>query len=233
MGVQHGWQPDPFDLHELRYYSKGEPTHLVKDGGVESYDDPPATPSTTEPNSSAAARAHHIPSASIQGAPRVEPSVQVAAPPPTRPPAGWFRDASNPDLLRYWDGSKWTDQTAATTTPPQRTKGPTPPEAPPSDSRPPPQIIYSAAPSYPATPRTSGLAIASLVLGLIPVVPFIGSILAIVFGIIALRQIDESRGTQRGRGMAIWGIVLGLLAIVTTGVVIIVLITHAQWSQPA
>ena len=38
-----GWQPDPFGIHELRYFSNDRtPTRLVKDNGVESYDEPPA-----------------------------------------------------------------------------------------------------------------------------------------------------------------------------------------------
>jgi hypothetical protein len=37
-----GWVPDPFGLHESRYFSAGRPTKLVMDGGVESYDEPPS-----------------------------------------------------------------------------------------------------------------------------------------------------------------------------------------------
>jgi hypothetical protein len=65
---------------------------------------------------------------------------------------------------------------------------------------PPPRYVYIEA------PRTNGLAIASLVLGLVPVAG-IGSILAVVFGCVALGQIRET-GAQ-GRGMAIAGIWLG------------------------
>ena len=50
------------------------------------------------------------------------------------------------------------------------------------------------------TRRTSGLAIASLVLGLIG-----GSLIAVILGIVALRQIKRSQGAQEGRGMAIAG----------------------------
>jgi hypothetical protein len=35
------------------------------------------------------------------------------APPP---PAGWFTDPEDPTLLRYWDGSAWTDQRVASQT---------------------------------------------------------------------------------------------------------------------
>src|SRR5437773_9690675 len=48
-------------------------------------------------------------------------------------------------------------------------------------------------------PRTNALAIASLVLGIVNM--FVGSILALVFGYKAMREIDESHGTQTGRGL--------------------------------
>jgi hypothetical protein len=39
-----GWQPDPFGLHEFRFFSDdGKPTLLVRDGSVRTYDRPPAT----------------------------------------------------------------------------------------------------------------------------------------------------------------------------------------------
>ena len=39
-----GWQPDPFGLHEYRFFSDdGKPTLLVRDGSVRAYDPPPAT----------------------------------------------------------------------------------------------------------------------------------------------------------------------------------------------
>lgn len=37
-----GWSADPFRLHEERYFSGGRPTKLVRDGKVESYEDPPS-----------------------------------------------------------------------------------------------------------------------------------------------------------------------------------------------
>ncbi len=36
-----GWHADPFGLHEQRYFSVGTPTKLVRDGNVESHDEPP------------------------------------------------------------------------------------------------------------------------------------------------------------------------------------------------
>jgi hypothetical protein len=38
-----GWYEDPFGAHEARWFSEGTPTLLVRDGGIESHDEPPAT----------------------------------------------------------------------------------------------------------------------------------------------------------------------------------------------
>jgi DNA-directed RNA polymerase subunit RPC12/RpoP len=60
------------------------------------------------------------------------------------------------------------------------------------------------------SPRTSGYAIASLVLGLIPLT-CVPPILGVVFGHVALSKINESGGQLKGRGMATWGLVLGYI----------------------
>jgi len=42
--VHHeGWFKDPYQVHEERWYSYGEPTKLVRDAGAESYDPPPVS----------------------------------------------------------------------------------------------------------------------------------------------------------------------------------------------
>lgn len=64
----------------------------------------------------------------------------------------------------------------------------------------------------PARARRSGLATASLVLGILGVtclLPLVGAVLAIVFGIIASAKISQSRGLMTGQGRATAGIVLG------------------------
>lgn len=61
---------------------------------------------------------------------------------------------------------------------------------------------------FQAPPQTNGMAVASLVLGIVWLF-WLGSLLAIIFGHVALRQIDSSQGTQGGRGMAVAGLVLG------------------------
>ncbi|MDT0309065.1 DUF4190 domain-containing protein [Streptomyces sp. DSM 44917] len=77
-------------------------------------------------------------------------------------------------------------------------------------------------PSYYGPPprRVNGMAVAALVLGIVWVY-WIGSILALIFGYIARRQIRERY--ESGDGMAVAGIVLGwvgvgVLALVVVGV---------------
>ena len=36
-----GWWRDPFGRHDDRWFSDGRPTRLVRDQGIESYDEPP------------------------------------------------------------------------------------------------------------------------------------------------------------------------------------------------
>ncbi len=69
---------------------------------------------------------------------------------------------------------------------------------------------HPPAPQY-WSPPTNGYAIASLVCGIAAM--GVGSILALVFGYVAKRQIDESNGMQGGRGLAIAGIVLGWVGV--------------------
>ena len=65
---------------------------------------------------------------------------------------------------------------------------------------------------YAPRQSTNGLAVASMVLGILWIFG-LGAILALIFGIISRNQIDRSGGTQGGRGMAIAGIVLGIIGI--------------------
>lgn len=74
----------------------------------------------------------------------------------------------------------------------------------------------------PAVPRTNGLAIASLVLGILWIY-WIGSVLAVVFGHVALRQIRKANGWQEGRGIAIAGAILGWVGVAILAVLLILL----------
>jgi hypothetical protein len=46
---EEGWFTDPFGRHEARWLSFGTPTKLVRDGEVESYDEPPEEEPTSVP----------------------------------------------------------------------------------------------------------------------------------------------------------------------------------------
>ena len=81
--------------------------------------------------------------------------------------------------------------------------------------QPPPQYPQQYQQGYqpgPGPQKTNGMAVASLVLGLLWVCS-VGSILAVIFGYMALKQIDRSEGREGGRGLAITGIVLGWIGV--------------------
>ncbi|HEV2216514.1 MAG TPA: DUF4190 domain-containing protein [Candidatus Dormibacteraeota bacterium] len=107
----------------------------------------------------------------------------------------------SPDGKWYWDGSKWAPVTLP---------------APAQPGFPPPY-------PYPyATQRTNSLSIASLVSGVLAwvVCPFLGAILAVIFGHVARGQIKQSG--EAGGGMAIAGLVLGYanLAVTVLGIIV-------------
>ncbi|MFA5271262.1 MAG: DUF4190 domain-containing protein [Candidatus Omnitrophota bacterium] len=65
--------------------------------------------------------------------------------------------------------------------------------------------------------KTHGLAITSLVLGCLFLIPILGvlfSLLAVIFGIIALTVISKNKETYKGGGLAIGGIILGAVGII-------------------
>ena len=64
--------------------------------------------------------------------------------------------------------------------------------------------------------RTSGAAIASLIFGILGCIPFITGLLAVICGILGIAKTKDPRYT--GRGLAIAGLLLGLLSIVLWGV---------------
>ena len=77
------------------------------------------------------------------------------------------------------------------------------------------QIMAAAVPQAPAgpvmRPRTSGWAIAALVLGILsPFTCMLTTLPAVVAGIVALVKIGNSNGRLKGIGMAIAGIALPL-----------------------
>ena len=85
------------------------------------------------------------------------------------------------------------------------------PPPPPAPLPPPPYGAYQPAVVY---PTTNGLAVASLVAGFLWLGWF-GSILAVIFGHIAIGQIKRSGGRESGTGLAIGGLVLGYMGVAT------------------
>jgi len=92
---------------------------------------------------------------------------------------------------------------------------------PPAYGQQPPPYPYPYPYPYPPARSTNGMAIASMVLGIVWVY-WIGSILALIFGYLALNEIRRSK--QAGEGMAIAGIVLGWIGV---GILVIVLLAVA------
>jgi hypothetical protein len=76
------------------------------------------------------------------------------------------------------------------------------------------------------TPKTSGMAIAALILGIVSI-PLIfvcigwgTALTGLVLGIIAIVQINGSDGQLKGKGMAISGVVTSILAVIIYGIFI-------------
>jgi hypothetical protein len=77
---------------------------------------------------------------------------------------------------------------------------------------------------YGSTPKTNGLAIASMVCSFFFFIYWIPGIVAIVLGFVARSQIRRSNGTQTGSGMALAGIIVGFAGLVIGIVLIVVLV---------
>jgi hypothetical protein len=87
---------------------------------------------------------------------------------------------------------------------------PVPPAIPKPLPPPPPRTVYRS-----TDIQTSGMAIASLLMGIAgwTLLPLLGSILAIVFGHAARREIRQRPDQVTGEGLAIAGLVLGWLMV--------------------
>lgn len=112
------------------------------------------------------------------------------------------------------------------TPPDEPDRGPAPPPPPPPQPAT-PSYSYGAS----STPKTNGLAIASLACSIGGFfVCGIGFILGLVFGYMAKSQIDQSGGTQQGRGMAVAGIIVGWIgiALAVVGLVVVIIIAAAS-----
>lgn len=85
-----------------------------------------------------------------------------------------------------------------------------------------------------AAPRTNSKAIWALVLGILSFVccGFVAGIPAIILGNMAKNEIDASGGVQSGRGMAVAGLVLGIVSIALSVIGVIVAAATGVFQNP-
>ena len=87
----------------------------------------------------------------------------------------------------------------------------------------------ASAPSAPSIPKNNGMAIASMVLGIVAIpliccrlVGIVPAILAIVFGFLSKKKIAESNGLEIGKGMSLAGIILGFVTVGICAIIIVI-----------
>lgn len=88
---------------------------------------------------------------------------------------------------------------------------------------------------YPAAVKSNSLALTSLITAIVSFFfcPFILSIVAIVTGQIAKKQIADSDGMQTGEGQAKWGVILGIVSLIVGAVFLIVVFSLVAGSSPS
>ncbi len=120
MAVDQGqqWLSDPTGRHRFRLFSDGRATEWVADGN-DVTEDP--LPVVQEPSLAGGTAAYASPDPTVPTSAPVDAGIET---PPARP-AGWYRNASNPDEIRYWDGTRWTVDPSGAPSP----SGGTPPAA--------------------------------------------------------------------------------------------------------
>ena len=102
-----------------------------------------------------------------------------------------------------------------------------------SEPPPPPQYGAPVPPQGGTPPKTSGKAIASMVTGLVGLLTIccgflvVSSIVALVLGILARKEIRNSNGALKGDGMALTGVITGIVGIVMVIITIILVATGA------
>jgi len=184
-----GWQPDPYGMHEERFFRQGEPTPLVRDNGVGSYDESPRfvarTAHPTQPASQAVSSVNGTASAVPTSTPRER---------------GWYQLPDEPDMARYWNGRQWEGA-------PQLVEeiqhGATPGEA--------------EGPRVAAPPKGSAVGRAHRGAKIVSTVFKIGAWLVVlggVFGAVAMNKVLHDHGTTGSRVAEILaGIVAGSIVI--------------------
>ncbi|QOP42013.1 DUF4190 domain-containing protein [Sulfurimonas marina] len=77
--------------------------------------------------------------------------------------------------------------------------------------------------------QTSGMAIASMILGIVGLF-FFGSLLAVIFGHIARSKIKHSNGTLSGDGLALTGLITGYIGLIFT-ILILLAVALPKFAQ--
>ena len=132
-------------------------------------------------------------------------------PPPPPPPGGGYTPPPPPPP----PGGGYTP-------PPPPAGGGYTPSQPPAGYVPPPPGGYAPAGAGFAAPRTDGLAIASLISGIVALVCFwiclglVAGPAAAIMGFIARQRIAASGGTVGGGGLALVGLILGVVGFVAS-----------------
>ena len=123
------WKPDPFGIHELRFFSAdGKPTLLVMDGGKRSYDQPPKDQTET-PSQGDQPESDPIPEQQLSPAHTQSPAPPAAPPaPPVSEEAGQARGGEPPADPSQSEAVLSPSQQLT----PTRTRPPTPPVAEPT-----------------------------------------------------------------------------------------------------
>jgi len=82
--------------------------------------------------------------------------------------------------------------------------------------------------------KTSGLAIAALVCGIAGLCTAgLGGIAGLILGIVAVRKVNRSAGQLTGKGLAIGGIIVGILSVLLWGLVIVIGVLGFALAWPA
>ena len=78
-----------------------------------------------------------------------------------------------------------------------------------------PELNQPSTSTYSTEPPTNTMAVISMIAGILglTVVPVLGSIVALVVGYMARKEIRESNGGQGGDGIAVAGIVMGWISV--------------------
>lgn len=151
---------------------------------------------------------------------------------PTPPPS---YDAPQYPPAPQYDAAPQYDTAPQYPAPPQYPAAPQYDTAPPYGSAPqqyPPPGPYGAAAPYPyAQQKTNTLAIVSLIaslVGIVGILPFIGSLVGVITGHMSLNQLKTSG--EKGRGLALAGTIVGWVGLTFTIIIGIIIIFAIVYS---